>query len=102
VATTAYRDPVTGKFKVPPEPETAAGAELEALVEPLAAAASEPVERAVEAPAGGVRVRLGTRFRSAVVGVRTEDGEVAVACGGDEQAGRGELQPGVAGEEELP
>jgi hypothetical protein len=62
----------------------------------------EPVERAVPAPAGGVRVRLGNRFRSAVVGVRTEDGEVAVACGGDEQAGRGELQPGVAGEEELP
>jgi hypothetical protein len=98
---TAYRDPVTGEFKVPPEPETAADAELEALFEPLAAA-PEPVERAVPAPAGGVRVRLGNRFRSAVVGVRTEDGEVAVACGGDEQAGRGELQPGVAGEEELP
>lgn len=75
----AYRDPLTGERRLPPpgrEPTLAPGAPLGTMSRSLQGL----IQERGPTHAGGVRVDLRGRFRSALVATRNKDGSVSTHC----------------------
>ena len=78
-ASQAFKDPDTGRFTAPPvAPRVAARSQR--VAEALSRSTRGLEQRPTETAAGGIRVAMAGRFRSAMVASKADDGTLVVEC----------------------
>jgi hypothetical protein len=80
-----YRDPVTGKFLVPP-PEKLLPAETPKAEEATSSSSEGLEERTVDKPGGGVMIDLKGRFQQRQTATKGPDGTISIHCTPDAPA----------------